>query len=300
MGKTLKVKDFDLKFGQDDHKIDVFSVFKEEKRGDILVIYCDRADENKDTLHYASAHLDKDSLVFIDIKNKAEIVKEFTWKLLNNKEKEGFELVDISKYDKVQIVSSNELLLKTEVIKKLYDMNIPKEEDKYAKRKKRISSSTKILLTGFMLTILVIGCFILVNRDFILGINVRYTCTNSYLDEATGANKQDIERLTFDFNDKILSRNIIIRYTFDDEEAYRNYINEGTYYQYQPVFTNSAMLYESNDEALSIDVIEEVKIDEFYNGKDTKDSLINELTTNNYHCVEEASEDNEFLSFLWK
>lgn len=298
MGKTLVVKEFDLKFGQDDHKVDVFAVFKEEKRGDIIAIYCDRLDENKDALHYASAHLDKDSLVFIDTKNKSEIVKEFTWKLLNKKENEGFELVDISKYDKVQIVSSEKLILKSEVIKYLYDTFIPKEADKYVK-KSRISSSTKILMGGIFIALLVVGAFVVVNHDFVLGINARYTCTNSYLDEATGANKQEIEDLTFDFSDNILSRNIVIRYTFDQKEAFDKYIEDGTYYQYQPVFVSSSMFYEEDNDNLSVDIIEEVKVDEYYTGIINKDELINELTQNGYHCIEEARDD-EFLSFLWK
>ena len=44
MGKSLLVSEFDLKFGQDDHLLDVYAVFKEDKRGDVLAIYSDRKD----------------------------------------------------------------------------------------------------------------------------------------------------------------------------------------------------------------------------------------------------------------
>ena len=70
MGKTLTVTEFDLKFGKDDHKIDVYAVFREVKRGDLFAIYSDRNDENKAILHYGSVHMKNDTLVFIDINNK--------------------------------------------------------------------------------------------------------------------------------------------------------------------------------------------------------------------------------------
>lgn len=288
MGKTIKVSEFDLKFGQDDHKVDVYAVFKEKNRSDILAIYSDRNDSDKDTLHYASVHLKNDALVFIDVKDKSEIVKEYTWKLLNSKENENFETIDISKYEKVEIVSSNELLVKSEVIKKLFDLTIPKEESKHEKKKvkNKMSSSSKILLTGFSLAILVAISFVVINKDLILGTNIKYTCTNSYLDTTLGSNKQEIEYLTFNFNDELTTRTMIIRYTFDNKEDYDDYVNEGVYYKYEPTFEKSKVEYKKDDSKFSFDIIEEVVIDEFYNGDNTKDKLINNLTNNNYHCVD--------------
>ena len=75
MGKTLKVTELDFKFGSDDHLLDVYAIFKEEKRSDVLAIYSDLKDENKAKLYYASVHLKEDAIVFIDIKDKEEVVK---------------------------------------------------------------------------------------------------------------------------------------------------------------------------------------------------------------------------------
>lgn len=289
MGKSLTVTEFDLKFGQDNHILDVYAVFKEEKRGDILAIYSDRFDTNKDILHYASVHIKQNSLVFIDVKNKEDIVKEFTWKMLNDKESEGFKLIDISKYEKAEIVSSNELVVKSEVIAKLYNKTIPKLEEKVKikkAKKKMMSSSSKILLTGFTLAFLTIVTFFVVNKDILLGTNIKYVCTNSYLDTEVGSTKEEIQNLTFNLNNELTSRSIITKYVFDDIDEYNNYVNLGTYYKQDPIFRKSSFRYEKDDTNKEFNIIEDVLLDEYYNGKNKKKELLEELINNNYQCVD--------------
>lgn len=288
MGKSLTVTEFDLKFGQDNHILDVYAVFKEEKRGDVLAIYSDHLDTNKDILHYASVHIKQNSLVFIDIKAKEDIVKEFTWKMLNDKETEGFKLIDISKYEKVEIVSSNELVVKSEVINKLYNKTIPKVEEKVKtkKVKKKMSSSSKILLTGFTLAFLTIITFFIVNKDILLGTNIKYVCTNSYLDTEVGSTKEEIQNLTFNLNNELTTRTIITKYAFDDIDEYHDYVNLGTYYKQDPIFRKSSFRYEKDDTNREFNIIEDVLLDEYYNGKNKKDELLEELINNNYQCVD--------------
>lgn len=286
MGKTLRVKEFDLKFGDNDHLVDVYAVFKEEKRGDVLVIYSDRRDDNKSILHYASVHLKEDGLVFIDIRDKEEIIKEFTWKLLNNRYNEGFLLFNISKYNVVEIVSSNTIMVKEEVIKILYEKCIPKPEDKEVvkKQKKKMNSSVKILLTGFSLVFLVIVAFLITNMDLIKGTSIKYRCLNSYLDTEVGSNKQEIQELTFNVKNELTTRKIITKYKFNDYDEYKEYDNAGTYFKFENKFMGSSVEYERDNDNYTFSIIEYVVLDKYYNGKITKDELIEELTNDNYEC----------------
>ena len=287
MGKTLLVTEFDLQFGKDDHMIDVYAVFREAKRGDLFAIYSDRNDDNKSILHYASVHKKSDSLVFIDIKNKEEIIKEFTWKLLNKKESEGFEIEDISSCVKAEIISSNQLMIKPQVIKTLFEMCIPKEVKQVNKKEKSgMSSSSKILLTGFSLAFLVLLAFLFVNKDLLLGTNIKYVCTNSYLDTEVGSTKELKQSMTFNIKNELTSRIITTSYKFNNKEEYENYVNIGTYFKEEPIFRNSSMKYEHDDVNLLFYKIEYVLIDDLYNGKINKDELIKELSDNNYQCVD--------------
>lgn len=289
MGKSLLVSEFDLKFGQDDHLLDVYAVFKEDKRGDVLAIYSDKKDSNKDILHYASVHMKDNTLVFIDIKNKEDIVKEFTWKLLNNKENDGFKIIDISKYKKAEIVSSNQLVVKSEVITKLLDKTIPKQNEdnkKKKKQKKKMQTSSKILLTGISLALCVVVVFLVINKDILLGTNIKYTCTNSYLDTEVGSNKEEIQNFSFNLKNELTSRTIIIKYTFDNEEEYKNYVNVGTYYKQDAVFRGSSFRYEQDDNNKIFSIIEDVLLDDYYTGKIIKDDILKEMTNNNFQCID--------------
>lgn len=289
MGKSLLVSEFDLKFGQDDHLLDVYAVFKEDKRGDVLAIYSDRKDSNKDILHYASVHMKDNTLVFIDIKNKEDIVKEFTWKLLNNKENDGFKIIDISKYKKAEIVSSNQLVVKSEVITKLLDKTIPKQNEdnkKKKKQKKKMQTSSKILLTGISLALCVVVVFLVINKDILLGTNIKYTCINSYLDTEVGSNKEEIQNFSFNLKNELTSRTIITKYVFDNEEEYKNYINIGTYYRQDPVFRGSSFRYEHDDNSKTFSIIEDVLLGDYYTGKIIKDDILKEMTNNNFQCID--------------
>ena len=285
MGKTLKVTELDFKFGSDDHLLDVYAIFKEEKRSDVLAIYSDLKDENKAKLYYASVHLKEDAIVFIDIKDKEEVLKEFTWKLLNNKDKEGFQIFDIEKYNKVEIISSNSILVKPEVIKTLHDKTIPKPVVKEVKKEKKpMQSSTKILLTGFSLAFLVAIAFLITNMDLLMGTSIKYRCTNSYLDTEIGSNKQEIQELTFNVKNELTTRTIITKYKFSNYDEFKNYYNAGTYYKIEPKFNNSRLDYTNDDTNYTFNIIEYVTLDTYYSGKTTKSELIEELTNSNFEC----------------
>ena len=286
MGKTLRVKEFDFKFGKDDHKVDVYAVFKEDKRGDVLAIYTDYNDDNRSILHYASVHLKEYGLVFIDIKNQEETIKEFTWKILNNKENEGFKVFDINKYNTVEIVSSNNILVKQEVIKILHEKCIPKIQNKETNKKvkKKMDSSKKILLTGFSLVFLVIIAFLITNKDILTGTSIKYSCINSYLDADIGSNKKEIQEFTFNFKNELTTRKIITKYKFSNFEEYKNYDNGGSYFKWQPKFMNSNLDYDRDETNFEFSIIEYVVLDKYYNGKNTKEELLKELTNNNYEC----------------
>jgi len=284
MGKRIKVNDFQVQVGRDDHMLNVYAVFKEEKRGDLFVIYTDNYDENKNKLHYGSVHMKPDTLVVIDVRGKEEVIKEFTWKLLNDREQEGFNIIDIKEFERVEIVSSNELIVKSEVISKLADKTIQEEEKKeevVVKEKK----SSRILFRGFGLALCVVIAFCIVNKDMITGKNIKYDCKNVYLDQEIGTNREDIEYLAFDFNNNLTMRTITTKIIFDDEVKYQDYVSVATYYNINSKFNEEDPKYVTDDVNKTVSIVEEVVLNENYNGKKNMDELLKELTEKNYQCT---------------
>lgn len=282
MGKTLKVKELSSNISAKAHMVDVYAIFKEVKRGDVYAIFSDLNDTDKDILHYSSVYMKKDGLIFMDVKDKAEVAKEFTWKFLNGQHNDGFELINFDEYSKVELISSNELMVKGEVIKKLHDNTIPviNEEEN-----SRISSSTKIVIKGLSMALLVVIAFLIINKDLVMGsVNV-YKCSNSFLDTEMGATKEEIQDVSFDIKKKLSSRTITTILSFDDLEIYKKYVDSGQFYKIESKFYKSDMDYKPEVEKKKVTVTEQVKLNDDYKDEIEEDKLVKKIEQEGYQCI---------------
>lgn len=292
MGKILKVNELEIKAGGKDHEVSVFAVFKTKKHSDLYVIFTDNYSDDKEKLYYGSAHIRIDTLVILNSKKSdkdEELIKEFTWKLLNTNETEGFEVVDITGLNKAEIISFDYLEVKKEVITGLTKKTIPKPEPTKAeiREQAKSNSSAYIIYIGIFLSLVVVGVFCFVNKDLFTGIKESYTCVLSDADTDLEATLTITQKLSFDRDDNIMMRTITSSYKFDREEGYSDYVNMGSYYQEETFFENSSVSYQTDMANFTFNLIEEVLIDDDYSGNKTKTGVINELTEEDYICTQD-------------
>ena len=146
-GKKLKVIELNKSIDAKEHILEVYAVFKDVKYGNTYAIYKDTFDSTNDILHYASSHFKENTLVLLDIKNTEyvlELVKEFVWDLINGKENFKFEIINIDKIEKAEVISSNNIEVKDEVLITLKEKCIPKAKEEIEELlPKKMSSSKK-------------------------------------------------------------------------------------------------------------------------------------------------------------
>lgn len=290
-GKELKVIEINRQIENKVHTLSVYAVFKDLKYGNVYTIFKDNEIDKKDTLYYASSHFKKDILVVLNVKdiNKVEeLVKEFTWNIVNNKENTNFEMIDLKDIEKAEIISYNTLLVKEEVIKTLDDKLIPKKEDKSLAYESLFSSSTRILIRGFTLVIMVVVAFFIVNRDVFEEPRKKVHCTFNDKEESLNANMSIEDDLYFGIeSNNLYERKRKITYTFSDIETYNEYVKLGLYYKYEPIVSGSKLKYEYDESKKIFIIYEDMTTNEDYFEPTKYDEVLDRMEYYKYKCVSE-------------
>jgi len=297
MGKVLKVLELNKQIETKEHLLEVYAVFKDLKYGNTYAIYKDNNDITNDTLHYASSHFKENILVLLDIKDKERVenlVKEFTWNLVNNKENNNFSVFDISKLEKAEIISSNNIKVRDEVLKILNEKTIPKKVDKKVLQNttsKKISSSSKILLSGFSLAFLIIIVFFVLNgKEIFTPVTIDVLCVKTEYNNVLYANVSIKDKFVFNTNNDLIERYITNTYNFDNTESYNEYKRLGLYYKYEPVVKSSTLTY-TNDDVNNIFVINDnMTTEKEYFEPTNYDEVLSFMKAKNYECNQVVSE----------
>lgn len=296
-GKELKVIELNKTIDTKEHKLEVYAVFKDIKYGNTYAIYKDNFDSTNDILHYASSHFKEDTLVLLDIKNidyVEEIVKEITWDLVNGKENNKFEILDLSKIEKAEIISSNDIKVKDEVLVILKEKNIPKtkKEIEAMMPPKKMATSKKILITGFSIVFLVIVVFFIVNRDIFEPSTYTLKCTKTSTDNSLNATIDTTDNLVFNKeNNLLLKRSITMIYTFNSKEDYDEYKKLGLYYKIEPVVSGAIMTYNGDDSTNTFTITEDMTTEKEYFEPTNYNEVLERMEYYNYTCSK-VEEDN--------
>ena len=288
-GKELKVIELNKSIDTKEHILEVYAVFKDVKYGNIYAIFKDQYDVTNDILHYASSHFKENTLVLLDIKNKEyveEIVNEFAWDLVNNKVNPKFEIIDTTNVNKAELISSNSIKVRDEVLITLRDKTIPKTKKELEQlQPKQMSSSKKILVIGFSLAFLVVVAFFIINRDIFEPITYTLKCVKTEVDNNLNANISTTDNFIFTEEDNmLLKRNIIIKYTFNDKEDYNEYKKYGLYYKIEPVVSSAIMTYNGNDFDNTFTITEDMTTEKEYFEPTNYDEVLERMEYYDYTC----------------
>lgn len=273
-GKILKIVSNDLYGNVDDRKIVLFSCFEHTKYMNNYAIFAFEGEYDKKKLCYGSVHLKENSVVIFSIKkDETKYIDNFIEEYLNSNLNE-FKIIDISKIEKVELVSYNDMeynkleeLDKKSIIRK-------KTEEENNQEKKPIV----LYIILILLILLSIGLTLLYFYPELFTIKYKeLVCNDNQYDEKMKMT-YDIEKdIKFGNEDKTLNIDVVKVYKFDTEEEYQDFKNNSK----QNEYFNSGEGYKFIDDELKFKIIykENSIIDDY-------DEMLTYLKKEGYSCIE--------------
>ena len=274
IGKQIRLNDYKFTYGRETIYLNVYGAFKNKKNGNKYVIYS--YDNNR--LYFGSLFIrNKEIIVMIPKEDESEIVKKFTYSILDNKLSDDFEVISLDDIDSIQII--DETLCDFNVdMSKLYDITIPKPKVE----KEEIKPNKKISIASifFVLLFVVIILFFFVNPEVIFGKNKEYSCTKSYLHDELPASVNEEVVLVFNGKDNINSIDVKTDYVFSDAQYYKDFKDKSYFYDY----FKEGDTYKFEDTTYTYRLFSKIDTDEDYFMPSKLDDLVSYYRNNGYEC----------------
>lgn len=295
-GKVLKVAQYNLEFGTRDRLINVFACFKYKPTGNLYVVYTD-VDTKYPIIYYGSAHAKGQTILSMKPRDnqEAEFIKEYIFKLINGEELTNFEILSLENIDKIELIGSEKIEVKPEIINSLVSICLPKKEVpkteeispiKTPKQKKK--SSKSILIVLLLIIIGAIGYFLITSLSTKDTIAKKIICKKEYSHDTLDATVNEENTYNFNVKDTLESINSITTYQFD-EEAYQDFIMRGTYYKYLPDDAEEGG-YKQDNENYTFKIMLTKKLDTSYNLPTAYEEVFSYYKKEGYTCTEEIGE----------
>ena len=293
IGKTIKVVEYNLTYGINDRLVNVFGLFRYKPNNNLYVIYSD-VDIKYNIIYYGSSHIKNNSILSMPCKEKKEedIIKEYIFKLTNNEQLDKFESIPLDSIDGIEIISSNKIEIKPEILYQLVDLTIPKKEvveDSKEEVKSSKKSSKKPLI--FLLIILIIG----ISTYFFISTLTKnkdtttkeIICKTTYNQRTLNAQVEEEIIYAFNNQEKLEKLNITRKYQFTKED-YQNFIKNGTFYRYMPDEDTEGG-WDKNDNEYWFKVITKEKIDTSYSKPTNYEDVLLDAKKEGYTCDEKIN-----------
>ena len=275
-GKMLKVSSNDLYGNVDNRNVSIYACFEHTKYMNNYVVF---SIDGSNKLCYGSVHLKEKSLVIFAVKKEIEkYIVDFLEKYINDK-LDGFKILDINKFNKVELVSYSEM--QYDKIDELKNKSIPKEEvkqEEIIKTKKPVF----LYLLVFVLCMFAIGITILYLKPEWFSVKYKeLVCTNKLYDNDMKLDYDIEKNIKFDEKDKVAGVSVIRNYIFLDSALYYQFKDEEKHYEY----CNDGEGYKDVDDEFLFKVIyhENTIIDDY-------DEMLTYMKKEGYSCIERQYE----------
>ena len=275
-GKVLKISSNDLYGNVDDRKLSVFAAFNHLKYMNRYVIFAFTDEFNKNELCYGSLHLKNNSVVVF---NTAEanlqyidpFIEEYLSGNVNQKE---YEIIDISKIEKVELVSYN--TKEYNKLTELDNISIKKEAVVITEEPKKKKGFLWFLL--ILMISLLIGVTYIYFNPTVLDVELKeLTCTIEEYNDEVEMPYIKLKNIKFNKKDNFKAINTTETYRFPDDETYLEFKNGGE----ENIFFNMKGEYKYDDANLELKIFyeEESIIDNY-------EEIKNYLEKDGYTCQE--------------
>lgn len=282
-GLEISVTNSDLVLKQEERLVKLYIIFKDKKYGTKYIIFTDNI--NKE-LCYGSPLINSNKMIimkFKDIKDE-EMVKEFVWNYLNDKSTSNFEMIEIPKIDKLEIIDNNTLEVKEEYIDKLNDIFFKKEEiseqKEEIKEEKKKSAGPILFVLGLILAAIAGFIYLKNNPELIYGKDIYVECKINYEIEELDSYANEIVTLTFSNSQVLKKHEKEITYLFNDNDKYYEFKEKNLNYQYIKETGTEKFI----DEELTYKLFVDYDLKKNYTLPKDYDELYDYYKNNNYSC----------------
>lgn len=293
-GKVLKVAQYNLQFGAKDRFVNVFSCFKYKPNGNIYVVYTD-LDTKYNLIYYGSAHMKENMILSMQCRNinESDIIKEYIFKLTNKEDLANFEIFPLETIEQIELIGSDKIEVKPEIITSLMDVCFPKKEESIEPLKETIIKTKKkskkgILLIGALALIIVIGFFYITTLPAKDTTFKRIICEKEYRHDTLKATVFELNTYNFNNQDSLEDIDAVTTFQFSKTD-YEEFIMKGTYYKYLPDDDQSGG-YKQDDKNYTFKIMMKEEIDTSYNKPTAYEEVFSYYRAEGYTCTEEIIE----------
>lgn len=271
----------------------VYGVFKYLHNGMLYVVYSDYKDKYN-IIYYASCHIKGDSVLAIEVKGEEHenIIKEFIFNVINNKDLSNFEFANLDSVKFIEIIGSSRIEVKPEVESTLLNLMIPKKEEKVIEN----NNTKKKSNMGLIIILLIIGIggifgysyFFKGKKDNgpskndIVGIII---CNKSYNHKELNAVVNEEKTFNFNVDDNLLYVSNNMLYKFNSSDEYADFVTKGLYYKYIP--NNKDKDFNLDDANITFKVNYKDNITTDYNLPTSYEEVLAYYNKDGYNCTEE-------------
>ena len=298
-GKVLKVVEYNLTFGGQDRFVNVYGLFKYKKNNNLYIIYSD-PNPSYSYLSYGSSHIKNDTVLAMATSNKAdeEIIKEYIFKVTNQESLENFEVLSLQEINGIEIINSNKLEVKAEVLTNLINFCLPKvekaeESTSTTDSPKKKKGTKKVFFLLFLLLLLGGGYYYFTHPPKKQERVIKtFTCQKSYNDNSISATVE--EENTYYFNQSENLEYFIEKknYQFSSQVSYQDFINKGLIYKYLPEDEENSTL-KKDDQNYSFETTLKQNITSSYNKPTAYEESLTYMEDEGYSCKERLETENE-------
>ncbi len=282
-GKVIKIFNNDLYGNPDDRYLSVFVAFEHKKYMNKYCLFAIDGEYYKRELYYGSIHLKENALIIFSINEAAKpyIDKFLEEYLAGNIDTKEYELIDISKCERVELISST--VTASDKLDTLEKISIKREEEKTLKNNQKSGKGGLIFLLILFIALGLGLTYLYLNPSLMTTELKMLDCHkddfNKVLDMEYKSNK--IVRFNKKESPGLVENTDV--YTFTDKEKYEDFKNnnkESIYFKMPGEYK-----YIDEDMELKIYYLEDFSIISNYD--EMHEYLINE----GYTCSEETYEE---------
>lgn len=293
-GKTIKVVEYNLSFGSNDRMVNILGVFRYKTNNNMYIIYSD-VDIKYNIIYYGSSYIKNNQVLSIasNQKDTEEIVKEYIYKSINNEQLDNFQMISLDNIEGLEIISSNKIEVKPDVLYQLIEKNIPKnleKEESTSIEKSKKKKSNKLTIIIVLILVLGISLFYLFNNMSSKNDSTKlFVCTKEYLHDTLDAKVEEENTYYFNNFDEVEKVNNKKIYYFQKKDSYSSFIKNGTMYKYMPDDKEGSWDKSDTEYWFKTDVT--INVDSSYQEEKKYESAINYYRKNGFYCIEKVEEE---------